>query len=87
MSEPDRKNINKLFERLNLITAGEKTIDGLAAVQDLYCAMICIISENEDVAHEYARAFHDDVQATIRKNFDWYKSQSLNSPNVSAGRG
>lgn len=80
MPMSDDENTRQLFEKLILIIAGEKAIDGLAAAQDLYCAMICVVSASQIDAVHFAKRSHDDVQSTIRKNFDWYKSQQNQQP-------
>ena len=68
------KDICRIFDKLARIVVREPSGDALRAVQDLYCAIICNVGD--DVAHalELAAGAHQDVLATIRKNFDWYKS-------------
>lgn len=76
MPTPDDENSRRIFERLSLLVAGEKVVDGLAAAQDLYCALICMALPDKTSAMAFARTALDDVQGTIRKNFDWYRQQA-----------
>lgn len=86
MNEPNEDNTKRIFERLSLVTAGEPGLDALAAVQDLYCAMICAMTPDKVGAMKLARLAHDDINGTINKHFDWYHSHGLQSVNQPAAR-
>jgi hypothetical protein len=61
-------------------------IYGAAAVQDLYCAVICVMARDVDQALALATAAHRDVLATIRKNFEHYNRGAALCPDVPVGR-
>ncbi len=73
--EIDHAEVERIFGRLAMIAAGEPCLEAMAAVQDLYSAMLCIASKDKRNALALAENTADDILATIRKNFDWYKGQ------------
>lgn len=86
MKTLDDDKVQRIFERLNLVAAGEPMIEAAAAVQDLYCAVLCVMADDIDEAIALATAAHDDIRATIRKNFEHYRQSAARDPDVAAGR-
>jgi len=64
-----------MFEAMNLAACGEPVAIVLPATQDMLCATICIASDSQQAALDLAALVHEDVLATIRKNYDNYRSQ------------
>lgn len=83
--EPNDENVKRLFEQMALIMASEPTVDGLAAAQDFYSAMICLAAPDKPAALEMARQLNADVLGTVMKNFDWYRTAT--QPGHPSGRG
>lgn len=67
--------IRRMFEAMNLAACGEPISIVLPATQDMLCATICIASDSEQAALNLATRVHQDVLATIRKNYGHYRSQ------------
>lgn len=51
---------------------GEPTIDCLAATQDIYAAMICLVAGDKASALATAQTFSAGITATVEENYDWY---------------
>lgn len=67
--------IRQMFEAMNLAARGEPVGVVLPATQDMLCATICIASDSQQAALDLAARVHQDVLATIRKNYGHYRSQ------------
>jgi septation ring formation regulator EzrA len=76
MTDVDEEQVHLLFDQLNQILEGKNTSEAIAAVQDLYCALICEVSDDRNAAVELANELHKDLEEAIRKTFDWYHSET-----------
>lgn len=82
----DDPKVRALFERVNLVLAAEPVRHVLPALEDMMAAAISVASDDRAAAERLCAAVAGDVLATVRKNFDWYRSQAAAQPDVPGGR-
>ena len=77
MDEPsdDDRDVRALFGRLSAVAAGSRSIVACEAVKDLLAGIIASAADNPEDAATYADAVCEDLKATIRMNWSWYRAQ------------
>lgn len=83
----DHAEVERLFRTVNFALAGERTELVLCALKDLVCATCCVGGDDVAESIDVARRFQTDLEATIRKNFSFYRAQLGNSPDAPPGHG
>lgn len=74
LSDVERES-RELFQRLNLITAGERSEVAWRAAQDLFTAIISVTADTPEQAIERVDAACRDLRASVIKNWRWYREQ------------
>lgn len=80
MAEIDEALVKALFEDCNNRLAGFPMAETTAALQDLIVASICYAAPSKKEAHALCSEIHDDLHATIEKNFEHYHAHADGRP-------